>query len=162
MYFEAPFINLICKRWPKFRRWSAPLGLVIIVLALVASSYAKHVSHLILTQGILYAIGGGLMYVPNNIFIDEWFVKRKGFAFGVNMVSIPCTSFFLKAKKSNWIKGRQRSLRRNHSLCNGMGPPPLLATHHAPGLGSHSHCPRRPPSLLRQTPSSPHRYAPHL
>lgn len=53
------------------------------VAAIFLSSFATEVWHLILTQGILYGVGGNLVYYPIFIFIDEWFVRRKGFAFGV-------------------------------------------------------------------------------
>lgn len=52
-------------------------------LALGLSSLSNTVTHLILTQGIFYAIGGTLAYSPAIQFMDEWFVKRKGLAFGV-------------------------------------------------------------------------------
>ena len=87
MYLESPFIAAMCQRWPKMRRWYCIVGLLIVFVALVASSFSKHVWHLILTQGVLYAIGGGLIYTPTIIFLDEWFVKRKSLAFGVTMVS---------------------------------------------------------------------------
>lgn len=31
----------------------------------------------------MYAIGGGMLYFPTIIFLDEWFVRRKGFAYGI-------------------------------------------------------------------------------
>ncbi|KAF2262877.1 MFS general substrate transporter [Lojkania enalia] len=46
-------------------------------------SLAHNVTHLIVTQGVFYAIGGGLVYSPVIQFMDEWFVRRKGLAFGV-------------------------------------------------------------------------------
>ncbi|EEP80141.1 predicted protein [Uncinocarpus reesii 1704] len=38
---------------------------------------------LVFTQGALYAVGGTLAYGPAIVFVDEWFVRRKGLAFGV-------------------------------------------------------------------------------
>lgn len=40
-------------------------------------------AHLILTQGILYGIGGALLYNPFLFYLDEWFIKRKGLAYGI-------------------------------------------------------------------------------
>lgn len=34
-------------------------------------------------EGVLYAIGGSLLYSPAMFYVDEWFVKKKGLAFGV-------------------------------------------------------------------------------
>ena len=88
MYFEATFLFAMSQRWPRLRRYCGPIGLFVIVVALIASSFSTHVWHLIhLTQGILYGVGGGILYAPVLMFLDEWFVKRKGLAFGVMMVS---------------------------------------------------------------------------
>lgn len=38
--------------------------------------------------GVGYAIGAGLAYAPTILFLDEWFVVRKGFAYGVMWVSV--------------------------------------------------------------------------
>ncbi|KAL6714465.1 hypothetical protein ACLMJK_007889 [Lecanora helva] len=71
------------QRYPKQRRRCCVLGLSIVTLALIVSSFSTHVWHLILTQGILYAIGGSMFHTPTIVFLDEWFITRKGFAFGV-------------------------------------------------------------------------------
>lgn len=83
MYLGSPFSFAMLQRFPLHRRFCAVAGLVIMTISLVASSFASRVSHLILTQGVLYAIGGSMLYTPTVIFLDEWFIKRKGFAFGV-------------------------------------------------------------------------------
>lgn len=41
-----------------------------------------------MSQGVGYAVGAGLAYAPTILFLDEWFVVRKGFAYGVMWVSI--------------------------------------------------------------------------
>ncbi|ESZ90147.1 putative MFS monocarboxylate transporter [Sclerotinia borealis F-4128] len=52
-------------------------------ITLIAASFATQVWHLIVTQGVLYAIGGSLLYSPTMFYLDQWFVKRKGLALGV-------------------------------------------------------------------------------
>lgn len=52
-------------------------------IALAAASFATNVTHLIITHGVLYAIGGGICYSPTILFVDEWFIQRKGLAFGI-------------------------------------------------------------------------------
>lgn len=79
MYLGAPLIFFILHSWPHLRRYSGIAGLMIITLALVASSFSTAVWHLILTQGVLYAIGGSLLYAPTILYLDEWFIARKGF-----------------------------------------------------------------------------------
>ncbi|KAI4261362.1 MAG: hypothetical protein L6R42_003439 [Xanthoria sp. 1 TBL-2021] len=82
MYFLAPVVISACKRFPHRRRLCTFLGLIILSLALVASSFARALWQLIVTQGVLYAIGGCMLYMPTMQYLDEWFVRRKGFALG--------------------------------------------------------------------------------
>jgi MFS family permease len=37
---------------------------------------------LIATQGVLYALGCGLLFSPISLYLDDWFVERKGLAYG--------------------------------------------------------------------------------
>lgn len=59
------------------------VGLGVVALSLVAASFCNSVAGLVATQGVLYALGGVVMYFPLMPFVDEWFVRRKGMAFGV-------------------------------------------------------------------------------
>lgn len=70
----------MCPRWA---RYSPLIGLVILCAALCASAWATSVTQLIITQGIFYGIGGAIAYTPCTMYIDEWFVKRKGLAYGI-------------------------------------------------------------------------------
>jgi hypothetical protein len=79
----APISLYFLEAWPSIRRLSSILGLFIVLVTLVASSFSTQVWHLILTQGILYAIGGSLLYTPTVFYLDEWFILRKGLAFGI-------------------------------------------------------------------------------
>lgn len=83
MYFSCPFLFGILQRWPHLRRVSSITGLAIAATSLVTASFANEVWHLILSQGALYAIGGSLLYTPVIFYVDEWFVRRKGLAYGV-------------------------------------------------------------------------------
>ena len=83
MYLGAPFVFFALQAWPRFRRLCSLLGLIIITIALIGSSFSTAVWHLIVTQGVLYAIGGSLLYAPAILYLDEWFIARKGFAYGV-------------------------------------------------------------------------------
>ena len=90
MYLAAPLGFAFFQRWPQHIRKCSPIGLAIVVLAIALSSFARKVWHLILTQGVLYAFGGGLLYYPIFIFIDEWFIRRKGFAYGIIWAGSGC------------------------------------------------------------------------
>jgi MFS family permease len=83
MYLGASFVFFFLQKYPHLRVYSGPVGLAIITLALIGSSFSTEVWHLIVTQGVLYAIGGCLLYSPTIIFLDEWFITRKGLAYGI-------------------------------------------------------------------------------
>ena len=83
MYLGAPFTTVFLQRYPSHRRQCCVLGLCVMTLALIASSFSSRVWHLIFTQGILYGIGGSMLHMPAIIFLDEWFIARKGTAFGI-------------------------------------------------------------------------------
>jgi hypothetical protein len=87
MYMGAPLHFMYLQRWPNHRRLSCIIGVGVMALGLLVSSFSERVWHLILTQGLLYAIGGALIYNPMLLFLDEWFVRRKGIAFGIMWVS---------------------------------------------------------------------------
>ncbi|KAH8684455.1 major facilitator superfamily domain-containing protein, partial [Tricladium varicosporioides] len=83
MYLFAPISLYILEAWPSVRKLSSIFGLIIVLASLIASSFATKVWHLILTQGILYAIGGSFLYAPTMFYLDEWFIRKKGLAFGI-------------------------------------------------------------------------------
>ncbi|KAL7963098.1 major facilitator superfamily domain-containing protein [Trichoderma compactum] len=81
MYLTAPLVFPLMRLYPKQNRYGPLAGLLIMCAALALSSFAQTVWHLILTQGVLFAIGGSISYGPCILYMDEWFVKRKGLAF---------------------------------------------------------------------------------
>lgn len=83
MYFMAPFISIAVQRWPRHRRHASCCGLVVTVLGLIAGSFCNSVNGLIGTQGVMYALGGLAVYFPAMALISEWFVQRRGLAFGI-------------------------------------------------------------------------------
>ena len=87
MYTELPFIYALLQAFPKLRRWSSAAGLLVMCLSLAMGSFATEVSHLIATQGVLFAIGGGFAWTPILFYMSEWFVRRLAFSYGVMLVS---------------------------------------------------------------------------
>ena len=83
MYIAAPILFSFLQQYPKWRRKACVYGLLVVSLSLIISSFCRTVTALILTQGLLYALGGCFLYYPIYLFIDEWFVTRKGFAYGI-------------------------------------------------------------------------------
>jgi len=83
MYISAPLVMGMLQRFPIQGRWSPIFGLLIMCLSLALSSFSTTVTHLIATQGVLYALGGSIAYSPCILYLDEWFTRRKGLAYGV-------------------------------------------------------------------------------
>ncbi|KND92100.1 Monocarboxylate transporter 10 [Tolypocladium ophioglossoides CBS 100239] len=83
MYLDIPLVMGIQRLYPRFSRWSPVIGLLVMCISLAASSFSQTTTHLIVTQGVLYAVGGSIAYCPCILYLDEWFVKRKGLAYGI-------------------------------------------------------------------------------
>ncbi|KAI9044845.1 major facilitator superfamily domain-containing protein [Aspergillus affinis] len=83
LYLASPISLFLLQRWPQYCRMSSLFGLAVAVIGLIASSFATKIWQLIITQGIIYPLGACMLYYPVLLFIDEWFVRRKGLAFGV-------------------------------------------------------------------------------
>jgi MFS family permease len=83
MYIGTPFVIALCRLRPRWARWFTLGGLVAASLTMALSSFCTTVGHLIATQGILFGIGGCFAYCPSILYIDEWFARRKGMAYGI-------------------------------------------------------------------------------
>ncbi|KAH7149022.1 major facilitator superfamily domain-containing protein [Dactylonectria estremocensis] len=83
MYLGLPFVMLVQRLYPRQTRWSPIVGLLIMCVSLAASSFSQNTTHLIASQGVVYAIGGSISYCPCILYMDEWFARRKGFAYGI-------------------------------------------------------------------------------
>ncbi|KKZ63630.1 hypothetical protein EMCG_02071 [[Emmonsia] crescens] len=105
MYLGSPLSFAAMRYWPLARRWSTAAGFALLVISLFTSSFATAVSPLIATQGVLYAIGGSLVYTPVIIFVDEWFIRRKGLAFGVMWAGTGFSGVVVPFMMS-WLLGR--------------------------------------------------------
>ena len=83
MYLMSPFTFFLLTRWPHLRRYVGPLGVVLTFAGFLASSFCTSVWQLVLTQGVLSALGSGLLFTPTTLYLDEWWVTRKGLAYGI-------------------------------------------------------------------------------
>ncbi|KAJ9603210.1 hypothetical protein H2200_012505 [Cladophialophora chaetospira] len=88
IYLSMPlFFGLFTNRYAHLRRHATVLGMMLSVSSLLSSSWSTQVWQLILSQGVIQAFGSALIYTSSTIFLDEWFLRRKGFAYGV-MLSV--------------------------------------------------------------------------
>ncbi|KAH6623423.1 major facilitator superfamily domain-containing protein [Chaetomium tenue] len=83
MYLATPFVLTICRLYPRWARWSTLAGLFLASLSLVASSFCGGALQLVGVQGVLFGVGGCVAYCPSTLYIDEWFSRRKGLAYGL-------------------------------------------------------------------------------
>ncbi|KAL3419533.1 major facilitator superfamily transporter [Phlyctema vagabunda] len=81
--YMAGALLFVFNKWPRLARLSTIFGLPIMACAIVAASFATRVWHLVLTQGILYACGASVLYYASILYMDDWFDKRAGLAFGI-------------------------------------------------------------------------------
>jgi MFS family permease len=144
MYLGAPVNFAFLQRWPRTRRPTILVGLIIIIAALIASSFANRVWQLIMTQGFMYAVGGSMVYCPTILFLDEWFIQRKGFAFGVMWAGTGAAGAIVPLAMS-WGLSRYsfRTMLRTWAICLAVLTTPLLY-YLKPRLPiSHTSAPRR-------------------
>ncbi|KAL7626422.1 hypothetical protein AAE478_003194 [Parahypoxylon ruwenzoriense] len=83
MYIGTPVVVTLSRLYPRLARWFCIIGLSITSLAIALSSFCTTVPQLIITQGLVAGVGGCIAYSPCVLYIDEWFVKRKGMAYGI-------------------------------------------------------------------------------
>ncbi|KHN94997.1 MFS monocarboxylate transporter [Metarhizium album ARSEF 1941] len=83
MYLGMPITMGVQRLYPRLSIWSPLAGVLIMCTSLVAASFSTSVPHLVLTQGLLFAIGSSLSYCPCIAYLNEWFDKRKGMAYGI-------------------------------------------------------------------------------
>lgn len=83
MYIGTPVVIVLCRLFPRRARWFTLAGLFVASLAMALSSFCTTVPQLIGIQGVLFGVAGCFAYVPCVLYIDEWFVRRKGMAYGI-------------------------------------------------------------------------------
>lgn len=154
MYLVAPITLHALESWPAIRRLSSIIGLIVAVTALVASSFAKKVWQLILTQGVLYAIGGSMLYSPTMFYLDEWFVKRKGLAFGIMWAGVGTVRFSSLLRLRRVSNSNITKVRSYLSLPPQLSPHNPRTRHHPPHLVRNPTRSLHAPDLLRQSSST--------
>lgn len=82
-FLGAPVLSPLIKRFQRWQRHLVVAGSITCALSLLAASFANSVNGLIATQGVLYGIGFAMLYFPVLRMLDEWFVRRRGLAYGL-------------------------------------------------------------------------------
>ncbi|KAI0788897.1 MFS general substrate transporter [Abortiporus biennis] len=82
-YCEGLFLALLFGRYPDYMKQVMWFGLFLSTLSLFLSSFVSQVWSLFLLQGVLFGIGGGMLYMPVINLLSEWFVEKRGLAGGI-------------------------------------------------------------------------------
>ncbi|PSN62514.1 MFS general substrate transporter [Corynespora cassiicola Philippines] len=128
MYLKAPLLYVVFHRYHAHRKMIGLGGFIIMLVSLVGASFASTVSQLLATQGVLYAIGGAMLYFPIFNYIDEWFIKRRAFAYGALVASDGAGGVIIPFAME-WILNRwgfRTALRTWTIVCFFLGTPALV------------------------------------
>ncbi|KAL5604891.1 hypothetical protein BROUX41_001778 [Berkeleyomyces rouxiae] len=60
------------------------IGVVVEAASLIGASFAHRVWHLFLTQGLLFGVGMGFLFVPSSNVIPQWFTSKRSLANGIS------------------------------------------------------------------------------
>ncbi|KAH8892807.1 MFS general substrate transporter [Thozetella sp. PMI_491] len=82
-YLGAPLMTPLLKRYSNYRQYMIWLGWPLCIIGLAAGSFATTLGGLIVTQGILYGAGFVISYYPIVSFVSEFWIERRGMAFGL-------------------------------------------------------------------------------
>ncbi|KAI0382799.1 putative MFS monocarboxylate transporter [Hypomontagnella monticulosa] len=83
LYLSSPPSFIVLQRYQSWRRPALIAGSIVTCLGILASAFASKVWHLLLTQGIMYGLGASVVNTVTIQFLNEWFIERKGLAFGI-------------------------------------------------------------------------------
>ncbi|OAV98995.1 hypothetical protein PTTG_02456 [Puccinia triticina 1-1 BBBD Race 1] len=83
LYTTGVVLSPLTLRYPTFCIWCPWIGSILCFVGLFSASYTKNGVFLILAQGVLYGIGGSMIYTPNLIYLSEWWVLRRGLIGGL-------------------------------------------------------------------------------
>ncbi|RJE18148.1 transporter [Aspergillus sclerotialis] len=134
LYLLSPVTFTLLTRYPHLQRHCAIVGLVLTVAGSLLSSFSVYVWHLIATQGVLCAVGNGLLFTPITLYLDQWFIQRKGLAYGimwaaksVSGVALPFVTNVCLEKFGSRTTLRAWTVTTDQTLINGKLVTTLLA-----------------------------------
>ncbi|KAI8622850.1 MFS transporter, MCP family, solute carrier family 16, member 6 [Xylariaceae sp. FL1651] len=77
----APLATLLVRRHGV--RTPMLIGVALLPTGFITASFAKHVWHLYLSQGLFVGLGIGLIYIPATAIIPQWFRAKRSLANGI-------------------------------------------------------------------------------
>ncbi|KAK0195059.1 MFS general substrate transporter [Armillaria mellea] len=83
IYLSSIVILPIITRYPARKKQMMYVGLGLSVAGLIGAAFSNTPEMLVLTQGVMYSIGGSFLYFPVMTYLFEWFSDKKGLANGL-------------------------------------------------------------------------------
>lgn len=83
VYLGSPFASALARHFPHFQKQQIYVSWTLCILGLVSASFCHSIGGLIITQGVLYGVGFVSMLMPIINMLNEWWIVRKGMAFGI-------------------------------------------------------------------------------
>ncbi|KAI8632636.1 major facilitator superfamily domain-containing protein [Xylariaceae sp. FL1651] len=83
IFLSAPIVTPLARKFQRWQRYLIFIGSAICPLSLLGASFASSVPALIATQGVMYGLGFTILYYPVLRMLDEWFLRRRGLAYGL-------------------------------------------------------------------------------
>lgn len=78
----SPVTFALLTKYPHMRGYCGWVGVLISIIGYTAASFATEVWQLIASLGALSALGNGLLFTPTTLYLNEWFIQRKGLSLG--------------------------------------------------------------------------------
>ncbi|KAK2591193.1 hypothetical protein QQS21_011127 [Conoideocrella luteorostrata] len=94
-YLGAPFITPFIKRYQRFQHKMIWCGWLICISGVALASFCDTVKTLILTQGVAYGIGFLIFYFPILSMVNEYWIARRGMAYGLLCSSSGASGAFM-------------------------------------------------------------------
>ncbi|KAF4844190.1 MFS transporter asaE [Colletotrichum siamense] len=90
-FLGGPIATPLVARFQAWQRHMIVVGWLGCCVSLAVASFMSSVPGLIATQGVLYGFAFTLLYYPVLRMLNEWFVHRRGFAFGIMSTGAGCS-----------------------------------------------------------------------
>ncbi|KAJ5991944.1 Major facilitator superfamily domain general substrate transporter [Penicillium sp. IBT 35674x] len=83
MFLLSPVATMSTQRYGIQRTMF--VGVILESASLIAASFASQIWHLFLTQGILFGMGMGMLFIPVASVVPQWFTSKRSLASGVSL-----------------------------------------------------------------------------
>jgi MFS family permease len=161
-FMGAPFMTCICKTYPQInRRYYVLLGWAVCVAGLVGASFSTSLLPLVITQGLLYGVGIFVMDGPVLLILNTWFLKRRGFAYGILFSLADLFGFGFAILASCLLRrfGLRWTLVTFAGIILAISGSGMLILKPRPEEGKEVFCPETPLAIFRRCLQNARRYS---